>query len=237
MFLTVQNPHGEVTSIALTDLAVWMLELRATRYHQQPPEDPEAKNEPRTLALGIVCVSNGAMIFTPIAGIDLGTVNGEVSSIASEGFTKGSTAANKEHLRDRLGMLHNGSGDSGTAVDALIARASVLADVHGAITKALWGAQVALDNSVAPLVKGEFESWKYAITRTRFEAVFVPGLAAAEGMGIVPGMPGNRPPPPTDKGSSKRKPPVTAATAADAGKPDPSDTPPADGDRPLPPEG
>lgn len=231
MFLTVLNPHGEITSMALTDLPVWMLELRATRYHQPKPEGEGAPNEGRTLALGIVSVVSGALTFIPIAGIDLVLATGEVGSIAADGFSKGSPAANKESLRDRLGMLHNGASQSASQVDELIPKASGLADVHASILKALWGTQQGIDQSAGILLKGEFEGWRYAITRTRFEAVFTPSLAAAEGMGTVPGLSlGGRPPPPTEapaRGGSRRKAPVTNAnTAADPGKPDPADTEP-----------
>lgn len=237
MFLTVQNPHGEVISLALTDLPVWSLELRATRYHQAKPEPvPEGeeppKNEPQTLALGIVFVTGGATVFQPLAAIDLGSAKGEVGTIAGEGLGKGSAAANKESLRDRLGMLHNGASESASKVDDLIAKASVLADIHAQIVRSLWGTQSTLDSSAAALVKGEFEGWKYAITRTRFECVFVPGVAMADGMGLVPGLvPGDRPAPPTERPSSRRKPPVTKETAAAPGSNDPEDTklPPAPG--------
>ncbi len=231
MFLTVQNPHGEVISLALTDLPVWSLELRATRYRQVPPPQPEEggermKDEPRTLGLGIVFVTGGSQVFQAIAAIDLVLTTGEVGTIASDGLGKGSAAANKESLRDRLGMLHNGGSESASTIDERIAKASTLADIHAAIVKALWATTTALDASAAALVKGEFEGWRYAITRTRFEAVFTPGMTAAEGMGTPPGLGlGGRPPPPT-AGKGKRLPPVTAQTAASPDKPDPEDTPP-----------
>jgi len=232
MFLTVRNPHGEVVSLALNELPVWILELRATRYRQQapteqPPEGEDApKDEPRTLALGIVSVVAGAKVFNPIAAIDLKTANGEVGTIAADGFARSTATANKEHLRDRLNMLHNGATGSASAVDELIAKASVLADIHGAVCKALWGTQSSLDASAAALLKGEFEGWMYAITRTRFEAIFVANMASAEGMGAAPSQ---RPPPPPP-GSSKRKPPTVVkeseSTAPVAGSSDSARPPP-----------
>ena len=234
MFLTVLNPHGEVISLALTDLAVWSLELRATKYRQVPPPQQEEGGEvmpdkPRTLALGIVFITDAGQVFQPIAAIDLACTTGEVGTIASDGLGKANAAENKASLRDRLGMLHNGGSESATAIDERIAKASGLADVHATIVRALWGTAVSLDASAATVVKGEFEGWRYAITRTRFEPVFIAGAAAVEGMGTPPGLGLGRPPAPVSKGGRRLPPaPVTTLTAGDPAKPDLADTPPAE---------
>lgn len=229
MYLTVRNPWGQVSSLDLTNMPVFRLELAASRL---PPDQPHPA-PPTWLTISIRYVVSGTTASAIVAGLELKGTSGEAQQIAEIGLTRHDRAGNKDRVRESAKVLVN-SMQQRQMEDANL-KLGNLVDIYHDVLDAMWSPQRPNQlGSVGALAKGEFEGWQYLLTKTRFEPLllpsvvqpgmasigsFVPPIAAAS-VAVAPGTAGLQTPPPAP---SLSMPPPPSSDSA------PSSMPPAPG--------
>ncbi len=180
MYLVVINPIGSVTSLDLSQLAIWRLE---TREIQWPGSTTKG------LALGVSYVNAGTTGFAAIIAINCLVESEAVVPIAKLGLPGVDRGPMKERLREAVRSLVN--ADVATKeVDEIAIAASAMVDTYHMILQSLWGFNPPLA-AVGTETKGELQGWRWALLR---EKRFGPWLADGAGMSMAPSAAAFAPP-------------------------------------------
>ncbi len=219
MYLTVRNPWGQVSSLDLTNMPVFRLELAASRLQ------PDAKDGiPTWLTVNIRYVVAGTTASAIVAGLELKGTSGEAQQIADIGFTRHDRPGNKDRVRESAKVLVNSMQQR--VMEDTNLKLGNLVDIYHDVLEAMWSPQRPNQlGSVGAVAKGEFEGWQYLLTKTRFEPLLLPSVAqpgvpavgsfmppiAAASVAVAPGTAGLQSPPPAAS-LSMPPPPSTDST-------------------------
>lgn len=167
MYLTVRNPWGQVSSLDLTNMPVFRLELAAARL---PPDAPDA---PATwLAISIRYVVAGTTASAIVAALELKGTSGEAKQIADIGLPRHDRAGNKDRLRESAKVLVNSMAQR--AIEETNLKLGNLVDIYHEVLEAMWSPRTNKLGDVGAVAKGELDGWQYLLTRTRFEQLLLP---------------------------------------------------------------
>jgi hypothetical protein len=182
MHLTVINPLGKATSIDLDGLPSWALELRVM---------PVPGAETKGLALGIAYSVAGVQGFSAIVCLNCRVTGSDLESIVLVGLPRPDRSGNKERLREALKVLVN-SFPNTKEVDEILAKSARLVDAYHDIVEVLWNRpHTPLIPDPPPVASGELDSWRWALTRGRFQQWIgqVPtDTSVVVGLGAVPAV-------------------------------------------------
>jgi hypothetical protein len=189
MYLSVLNPWGQYTSLDLDNMPAWRLELAALAL---PPDD---LNPPSKTWLGVVLryTSMGTTAATAIVAMSVKASGPSAEKIAAVGFPFLELHANKDRLKEAAKILVN-TDLAQKEYESINARLPGLVDAYHNVLKALAMPDPTPLGDVEPLALGEFEGWRYALTKMRYEpwlrrlesngasaiSVAPPGKAASE---------------------------------------------------------
>jgi hypothetical protein len=205
MFLTVIKPSSEITSLDLDTIPVWALRIEAVS------NGDDGKG---SLVLGIRYLAPGTASGTAlvqILALNCRCPVADLQPVVRLGFPPDKEQA-KDRLRESMKVLYN-SNMPAKDVDELLPKAGAVVTAYFQIRDALFGKQPALDR-IGPVAQGEFDGYRWAITRARFEAwCFDKDDTAPPAPGqepetiVIPGgVPGGSvPPPPTPPPAQGKK--------------------------------
>jgi hypothetical protein len=186
VYVSILSPIGHASSLDLSALPLWRLELREMVV-------PATALKVKGLALGVAFpAATGTSAFVSIVCLNCKIPGEDLQLIAAEGLPKVDRVGNKEHLRDALKVLVNSLPIK--EMEEVGAKSARLVDTYYEILEAIWGPPPRAQ------VTGELDGWRWAIGAERFahwdaKAPAVSNVSALNAAPAVRVVDVNAPPP------------------------------------------